>query len=250
MFAPTLPQGAPDLMRASEFRHYLAGSDANGGGSGPEASAARLTSLSPSLLMDLMRFERRGQKSELLEVLAACLRHTQALAIHLQWGEQVLTLTVFPIDRLAHCQVPMERLLNSRLSEVAVLQVEPATLRAPGDKESSLVGEWSLYAPLAPVLWMMAMHGARADLLPEIAGQAAYRVSPGVNLGGLSMTVPVANCVQRLRRQTCNLRQITVWPGIDRGCATRVLNALYLQAGLIVSRTHPAATNEGWFGYH
>jgi hypothetical protein len=27
----------------------------------------------------------------------------------------------------------------------------------------------------------------------------------------------------------------------------RMLNGLYLQAGLMVSRTHPAATNEGWF---
>ena len=29
--------------------------------------------------------------------------------------------------------------------------------------------------------------------------------------------------------------------------AARLLNGLYLQAGLMVSRTHPAATNEGWF---
>jgi hypothetical protein len=29
----------------------------------------------------------------------------------------------------------------------------------------------------------------------------------------------------------------------------RLLNALYLQSALIISRTHPAATNEGWFGY-
>ena len=29
----------------------------------------------------------------------------------------------------------------------------------------------------------------------------------------------------------------------------RLLNALYLQSGLIVSRTHPAATNDGWTGY-
>jgi hypothetical protein len=28
----------------------------------------------------------------------------------------------------------------------------------------------------------------------------------------------------------------------------RLLNALYLQGGLIVSRTHPVATNDSWFG--
>ncbi len=37
------------------------------------------------------------------------------------------------------------------------------------------------------------------------------------------------------------------WPGFDRDRAMRLLNALYLQAGLIVSRTHPAATSDSWF---
>ena len=31
--------------------------------------------------------------------------------------------------------------------------------------------------------------------------------------------------------------------------AMRLLNALYLQSGLIVSRSHPAATNQGGTGY-
>ena len=38
------------------------------------------------------------------------------------------------------------------------------------------------------------------------------------------------------------------WPGFDRERAMRLLNALYLQAGLIVSRTHPEAAGESWFG--
>ena len=39
-----------------------------------------------------------------------------------------------------------------------------------------------------------------------------------------------------------NLRDMAEWPGFDRPRAMRLLNALYLQAGLIVSRSHPAAT--------
>ena len=102
---------------------------------------------------------------------------------------------------------------------------------------------------LAPVLWAMAMRGAREALLPEIAGQAAYRVAPGVSFDGLDLPAVLARCITRLRRQTCNLREICEWPGIDRSRAQRLLNAVYLQAGLIISRTHPAATNEGWAGY-
>ena len=196
-----------------------------------------------------MRFEQAGQHGELLEVLAACLRHTEALAIYLQWGDRVLTLSVFPTHRLVYSAVPIEQVLAGRLSDLTVLQVERATLRPPGDPEPALVGEPSLYRPLGPALWTIALRGPREELLPEISGQAAYRVAPGLDLSGLEMPAVLASCINRLRRQTCNLREICAMPGIERSRATRLLNALYLQAGLIVSRTHPAATNEGWFGY-
>ncbi len=50
----------------------------------------------------------------------------------------------------------------------------------------------------------------------------------------------------RLKREAVNLRELSQWPGFDRERAMRLLNGLYLQAGLMVSRTHPAATNDGW----
>ena len=101
--------------------------------------------------------------------------------------------------------------------------------------------------PLGPLLWELALRGAREELLPEIAGNAAYRIAPGVDLHGLNLTGSLATAVVRLQRATTNLREISDWPGFDRARATRLLNALYLQAGLMVTRTHPAATNEGWF---
>ena len=246
MFRSTLPQGAPDLMRVSEFRRYLDELDHL---HGTDAANSRLTSLSPSLLQDLQRFEQRGQQSELLEVLAAAVRHGQPLAIHLQWGDQVVTLTIFPAQKLAHCALPMHRFMASRLSDLQVLQVERATLRTPGEGPQGLVGEAELYAPLAPVLWAMAMRGARDTLLPEIAGQAAYRVAPGVSFDGMDLPTVLSRAITRLRRQTSNLREICDFSGMDRERAQRLLNGIYLQAGLIVSRTHPAATNEGWLGY-
>ena len=59
----------------------------------------------------------------------------------------------------------------------------------------------------------------------------------------------MAEAVRRLKRETTNLRAMAQWIGFDRERAMRVLNGLYLQSALIVSRTHPAATNEGWRGY-
>ncbi len=54
--------------------------------------------------------------------------------------------------------------------------------------------------------------------------------------------------IQRLRHEPCHLRDIADWPGFDRERAARMLNALYLQSGLIVSRSHPDALRESWFG--
>lgn len=210
-----------------------------------------LSSLSPSLLQDLLRFEgSAGPQHELLEVLAACVRHTQPLAIHLGIpGRSVLVVSVFPLDRQVHCAQPLDDLLRGDLAGLQVLEVAPARWRAPGSTEARHIDRPECYTPLGPLLWAVALRGGREALLPELAGQAAYRVSPGVSLGGLDVPGAMAASITRLRRHTCNLREITSWPGVGPARAMRLLNALYLQSGLIVSRSHPAATNDSWTGY-
>jgi hypothetical protein len=250
MFQSTLPFGEPELMRASEFQRYLDSMLMRVEDGDPVAT--RLPDLSPSLLQDLVRFERNHGGTEVLEVLAASLRHAQALTVHLQWQDRVVPLTVFPAERLVHCPLPMDQFMAGRLAELQVMQVERAMLRPPGDPESALVGEHGCYAPLAPLLWAISMRGARDTVLPEIGGVAAYRVAPGARVEGLEgvdMGGALSAAVERLRRQTTSLRELAEWPAMDRVRAARLLNALYLMAGLIVSRTHPAATNDGWFGY-
>jgi hypothetical protein len=94
------------------------------------------------------------------------------------------------------------------------------------------------------------MRGGRSELLPEIAGPAVYRVTPGLQLSGLPIAggAPMLAAIYRLRREAASLREISEWAGFDREKAARLLNALYLQAGLMVSRSHPDAINDGWFG--
>jgi hypothetical protein len=241
-FESTLPLGATDLMRASEYRRYLDESAPRDA----ESSPSRLGALSPSLMQDLLRFEQKGRQSEVLEVLAACVRHGRDLLVHLQSGELVVPLTVFPAQRLVHCPLPIEEFLDLALSELQVLQVETAVLRPPGHRDTALVGEHQRYTPLGPVLWELALRGSREELLPEIGGMAAYRITPSLDLRSLSLSGALDAAVRRLQRHTTNLRELSDWPGLNRARATRLLNALYLQAGLMVSRTHPAATNEGW----
>jgi hypothetical protein len=253
MFSPTLPMDAPD-SRPPAARASLradgpgAGPGAIGPGPGEPAHTA-LSSLSPSLMQDLLRFDDDKPQRELLEVLAAGVRHTQPLAITLAWDQHALTLSVFPAQRLVHCPMPMADFLAGPLDTMLVRQVQPAALRPPGSAEPARIGQPALYAPLGPLLWAVALRGSRDALLPELAGQAAYRVSPGISLGGLEVPAAMAACISQMRRQTSNLRELADWQGIGVQRAMRLLNALYLQSGLIVSRTHPAATNEGWTGY-
>ena len=243
-FESTLPLGEPELMRVSAFQRYLDELVREGG----DAALTRLSSLNPSLLQDLLRFEQDGRHTELLEVLAACVRHARPLAIYLQCGMRVIPLTVFPNERLAHCPLVMHEFLAQRLADLLVLRVEPAVLRPPGDPEAALVGEPHLYHPLGPVAWELAMRGSREQLLPEIAGPAAYRIALGMNLRDVALTGVVQAAVHRLQRESANLREMSEWPGLNRARAMRLLNALDLQGGLIVSRTHPVATNDSWFG--
>ena len=159
-----------------------------------------------------------------------------------------LSLTVFPGHHLVHCPVPMEELIGKHLLDLRVMHVEPALLRPPGDEQAAMVGAEHLHHPLAPLLWEMAMHGLRRELLPEIAGPAVYRVAPGMDIAALPADDTLAAAMQRLARQAASLRELADWPGMGRERAVRLLNALYLQSGLIVSRSHPDAVRESWFG--
>ena len=245
LFDSTIPFGEPELMRASTYHRYLEEMDAES--ADPGSPSSRMSLLSPSMQADLMRFEQDGGSSEVLEVVAACLRHAKRLTIQLRCGERVVPLTVFPHERLVHCPMDMEALVERHLPDLRVMHIEPAVLQPPGHTDPALIASESEHHPLAPLLWELAMRGQRTELLPEIAGPAIYRLSPGLDVDSLPARGAVLAAMLRLRREPTNLPDLARWPGLDRERATRLLNALYLQAGLIISRSHPDAAGDSWF---
>ena len=58
---------------------------------------------------------------------------------------------------------------------------------------------------------------------------------------GQIVTGAMGSAAIRLRRETVALRDIAGWPGMSVERASRLVNALYLTGGLLVTRTHPAA---------
>jgi len=208
--------------------------------------SSRYNSLSPSLLADLQRFEHDNGGAEVLEVLAACLRHSNDLALHLDRDGHVLPITVFPRQHLFHTPLPLDQLYATRFDSVRLLQVERAMLQPPADPPDELSAPAAMCHPLGPLLWHLALHGPRYELLPELAGPAVYRIAPDLTLP-VPVTGALGAAATRLRQEPMSLRALSAWPGFDAERAARLLNALYLQAGLIVSRTHPGAAADSWF---
>jgi hypothetical protein len=247
MFQATLPAGTAEpaeaaegadsggLQRLSEFERQ---SPAQTGD--VHAGHTRLASLNPSLLQDLQGADPgadapggRSRGLDLMEVLAAALRHNRALQLHLELDYRVVPLAVWPQARVVQSPLHGEQLLALRLPDLRVLLVEPARTAPPASG--------TVPSPLNVLLWELALRGARGTLLAPVAGTAAYRVAPGVDLQPLALSGTLAAAVERLRHTSTPLRDIAGWPGFDHDRAARLLNGLYLQAALIVSRTHPAA---------
>ncbi len=245
LFDSTIPFGEPELLRTSAYERYLAELDRD---PIPGSPASRLSQLSSSLQADLWQHEQRTGSYEIVEVMAACLRHSSRVTVHLQCVDRVVPLTVFPRERLVHCPMNLDELVERHLPQLHVMHLEPATLRPPGDPVRELIGEPRLYRSLMPLLWVLALRGPRRDLLPEIAGPAVYRVSPALDLDAAPISGSLRAAIERLRRQAVSFGTIAAWPAFDRERAARLLNALYLQAGLITSRSHPDAVRESWFG--
>ena len=230
MPAPTFDTVLP---RVSDFQRRLrqTGVDTRSPHSGHSSLDP---TLDQSLLQDLQRFDASAQTEsglEVLEVVAASLRHGRALRLLVSHADLVLPLTVMPLQRVVRAPLPLDQWELLNWAGMKVLQVEPALAPVQTDHE----------APLGLVLWALALQGSRAQLLPEIAGPVAYRIAPSADFSGLHLTGVLASAVARLRRQTTPLQELSSWPGLDAERASRLLNGLYLQSGLIITRSHPAA---------
>ena len=226
----------PTLWRVSAFQRAMGDID-----SGGLAGGAGLSTLSPSLMADLERQDQNVDGAELLEVAASCLRHAQNVVLHLACDGYVLPVTLFPRERLYHSPMPEAELLDVSIARSRLLQVEPALLRPPGSRLSDRIGAAHHHHPIGPLLWSLAVNGSRTTLLPEIAGSAVYRTAPGVQLRGLGVRGAYSQGIYRLKSEAVPLRTIESWPGFGTEKAARLLNALYLQSDLMISRTHPAA---------
>ena len=202
------------------------------------------TLLPTTLLADLRQLGSRREGGDVLEVLAACMRHRQSALVCLQYEDLVWPLTVFPGELVYHSPRDVALAAADGLSTLKLLSCDAPGLRPPGHWMQERVGRVEHYHALKPLLWNLALNGPRGELLSEIAGPAAYRVTLAREARLLAPGA-LGPAADRLRSESAALRDIARWPGMSIERATRLLNALYLTSALMVMRSHPAARPQG-----
>ena len=233
-----------DLWRISEFRRAR-----NEGRLELDAGVSRATLLPTTLLADLRRIRSDSTTSDVLEVVAACVRHREAALLYLEQGQFVWPVTVFPRESLYHSPRSAEAMASTfALSQLRLISAEPPGVRPPGSILVERVTRADKYRPLIGLLWTIALSGPRSTLLAEIDGRAAYRVVAANSLELPPLRGATSSTVSRLGQRPASLAEIARWPGMTVERASRILNALYLCGTLLVSRAHPAArgTSLGW----
>lgn len=195
----------------------------------------RKASFTSSMQAELRKLADSPQHCSALAVVAASVRHSHPMAMKVQVLERSTTLAVFPKLRQFRCEVDLCALSQAEMARLVLVKVEAVP---PLEPSAGAVGRLGL-GSLSLLLWQMAKHGATEELLPEIAGPAVYRVSPGLQIAALPPDPEMVAVLQLMRRRPFTLEELASCPGFSRARACRLLNAVYLQAGLIVSRSLP-----------
>lgn len=209
-------------------------------------SRTRPSTLSPSVLSDLKRFTGSAEAGDLLPALAASLRHAQDLVLHLRHDLGNLLLCVFPRDQRYGCALDLLERRDDEIARLQLSRVEPWDgFWHGGAAAVTEASEHAVFRPLRPLLWRLALHGARDELLPEIAGAVRYRLAPGVSLRHAPLDEHLRPILRGLRNVALSFDEFSDWSGVEPSMLRRLLNALYLQSGLILSRSILANTRDG-----
>lgn len=188
-----------------------------------------------SMQADLRKLANSPRHCSALAVVAASVRHSHPMAMKVQVADHEATLAVFPRDRQYRCELDLCQLPREQLAQLRLVLVMSSTPLYPTSMGAGRLG----MGPLGPMLWQLAKYGPTDELLPEIAGPAVYRLAPSLHLADLPVDPELIAVLQQMRRRPCTVEELAARPGFSRARVCRLLNAIYLQAGLIVTRSLP-----------
>lgn len=221
------------------------------------AHLGQSTVLPTTLHAELTQLQHEDRAGDVLEVVAACMRHQESALVLLQHDGLVWPLSLFPREGVYHLPRPILASLVEGTRDLQVLGVQPPGLRPPEHPDRERVAPRALYELLPPLLWALALLAPRAALLAPLAGAVHFRVTAGFEADAAARAGALGAALQRLRLESASAAQIARWPGMDPERASRLLNGLYLQGGLMVlghrpTRPEPARSSllERWRSGH
>ena len=199
------------------------------------------TMLPTTLLGDLQHTDGQPRDNDVVEVMAACLRHRESALLYLRHQGLVWPVTLFPLRELYHAPRDLVESTARDLSDLAVLAFEPPGLQPPGHWKHERIGHLEHYLPLERLFWAVALKGPRGTLLAEIDGPVSYRALRKSDRIELVAPGAMGSAQDRMHRDAASLREISGWPAMNVERASRLLNAMYLTTQLMVVRTHASA---------
>lgn len=195
------------------------------------------STLGGALQEDVARFLQAADATTALPVLAASIRHSRAVALHLALGAQQIRIVTLPRMQAYASDVDLHALAESEFCELRLCRIDEGT-QANIDVSAFRRGT------LGDLVWRTALYGSHHRLLPEIAGPLAYR-SVGRARGEGSSFAGVDAVVKLLSGPPTTLGDLIRSSGRAE-LVRRVLNALYLRSALIVTRAcAPRPRNHG-----
>lgn len=165
----------------------------------------------------------------LLRLVASCVRRGQDVQLTVDLDGNSNSLTIWPRKQLFGSDVDL-----LALSEVATQRLALVSGRQlmPGASDANCVTH---LGALRHLLWKFALHGRHSGLLPEIGGTRTYRVVSAFDAGDLDLPPVCESLLMHLRSDPVSLEFLdSLSP--RKGVAARLLNGLYLQSALMVSR--------------
>lgn len=190
--------------------------------------------LSPDMLDALRRLDADGDGSDLLEVVALCLRLKEPMLLTICVGGWAWPITLYPEHGLYRAPIDWSRAPPQGLSQAQLLDCEPALL-APPRLAGRQRGTPPNHYPLAGLTWTLALLGPRSTLLHALARTGRFRSTTGDSAAtGWRLPGALGSAVARLAGSSASLGEVARWPGLDRARASRLLNGLFLDEHLIL----------------
>ena len=197
-----------------------------------EPSAGARSTLSGSMQSDVARFLGSPGTTELLPVMAASVRHLQPITMILSQGHREWRLSIDPRAQTYRSEFDVLALEHRAFRNLCLRRVdEGGAVTAP--HRTIVEGQ------LSDLLWRAAMVGNRDKILPEISGRVRYRTAGTFRPGSDPIAPTLVPVLARLSRSPATLAELQRIAA-DKLAPQRLLNSLYLQSALIVTRAGPA----------